>query len=437
MNRNQIKILVVDDEARTAKLLCEFFSDEGFDSTFALSASDAISLFKDTDFDILITDLKMPRIDGIELLSLAKERSSRIHIILMTAHATVETAVEAMKKGAADYIIKPFDEEILLKKVENIIKSNALYLNKKENAYEIIGKSRAIQELRGQIKKVADSDATVLITGESGTGKELVARNIHRLSSRNIGPFVDINCAAISENLLESELFGYEKGAFTGADKRKIGLFEAAEGGSIFLDEIGEMPFSLQAKLLRVLQQRRIHRLGSVKDIDINVRIIAATNRNLKKMVDEKNFRSDLYFRLSVFPIETPALREHQEDMALLLKYFLGDAKLPDDDSKSELIEYLKSYNWPGNIRELQNAIKRATILAGKNPISKEHFELKTEKNTSENPRADNVQKLEDVEKNMLVDALEKAQGNKTKAARILGITRRMIYSKMDKYDLR
>ncbi len=371
-------ILIVDDDELVLESLKLVLKEAGHKVRSSTSPEKALSIFDRHPIDLVITDMKMPGMSGIELLERIKKKDPDCPVIMITAYATVETAVEAMKKGAIDYIMKPFSADELELVVKRALEEKAI---KEENARlkEIVkdsvkdahdlfvGQHPKVMELKALVEKVAPTDATVLIMGESGTGKELVARMIHSLSQRRDGPYVRMNCAAIPEGLIESELFGYEKGAFTGAVQSRKGKFELANGGTILLDEIGEMPINLQAKLLRVLQEKEIDRLGG-KTLPIDVRVIATTNRDLAKEVKEGRFREDLFYRLSVVPIYIPPLRERREDVPLLAEYFLHiySKKIGKEVSKisSEAMEILSSYPWPGNVRELENCIHRAVILS-------------------------------------------------------------------------
>jgi len=436
-----MRILIVDDEKKLGILFSRALKSAGYEARAVETAEEAIRLLPE-GFDILISDIRMPGITGIELLKKSKHDYPDTVVVMMTAHGTIENAVEAMKAGAFDYLLKPFNNEELLLLIERIVED--LHIRReldyqrrrdRERFGNLIGKSDAMLDVFELIEKVSPVDATVLILGETGTGKELVARAIHERSTRAKKSFVAINCAAITETLLESELFGYERGAFTGADKRKPGMFELADSGTLFLDEIGEMPTSLQAKLLRVLQEKSIYHLGGRSPIPVDVRILAATNKDLKKWVEERKFREDLYFRLAVFPIELPPLRRRRDDIPLLMEHFLAkmsvEAKLT-----VEAIELLSDYDFPGNVRELQNILERAVILSGGGKITPEHLpdtELARMDETSIEPGETT---LEELEKKMLLSALDKAGGNKSKAAKMLGITRRMIYTRLKKYKL-
>jgi two-component system response regulator AtoC len=440
-------ILVIDDESKMTYLVEGALVEAGFAVMTTNSPGEAIKLIEQHSYDIIITDLTMPDISGIDILEKAKQKGDS-EVVLMTAYGTVETAVEAMKKGAADYIMKPFpmDELVIIcRKLEQRLKlrglSSLLADDLKTALYDkFIGKSSAAKEMLGLITKVAPTEATVLLTGKSGTGKELAAHLVHENSPRREQPFIPVNCAALTETLLESELFGHEKGAFTGADRRKLGRFELAEGGTIFLDEIGETSPALQAKLLRVLEERQLVRVGGIDNVEVDVRVIAATNKNLKDEISKGKFREDLYFRLNVFPIKIPTLAERADDIPELAEYFLSQRQYQDRKLSPEIIELLKSYDWPGNIRELKNIMERAIILAGGGKIEIEHIGIEDETETAPLARAEgaNVKGgLEETEKEMILEALEKSGGNKTDAAKLLKITRRRLYSRMKYHDIK
>jgi DNA-binding NtrC family response regulator len=370
------EILIIDDEKAIRKTLGEILSFEGYKIDEASDGEEGLKKFRDKTYDVVLCDIKMPRMDGIEFLQKAGEINSDAPIIMISGHGNIETAVEAVKKGAFDYISKPPDLNRLLITIRNAMDKSTLVTETKvlkrkvSKVQEMIGESAPIQKIRETIDKVAPTDARVLITGENGSGKELVARWIHEKSNRSTGPLVEVNCAAIPSELIESELFGHEKGSFTSAIKQRIGKFEQANGGTLFLDEIGDMSLSAQAKVLRALQEGKITRVGADKDINVDVRVIAATNKDLLKEVDEKNFRLDLYHRLSVILIHVPSLNERRDDIPLLVDKFLGDicteygvaAKSIDVDA----IKALQEYNWSGNIRELRNVVERLVILSGK-----------------------------------------------------------------------
>lgn len=433
------KILVVDDEPKMTSLICGTLEDASHSVTTTIDPADALKLIEQRGFDIVITDLSMPGVSGMEILKKALSVDGT-DVIMMTAFGTVETAVEAMKLGAADYLTKPFSLDELTLLVDRLARNQRLtslsghYADQLRQAVSdrFVGSSDIASEVRRSIKQVAATGATVLITGRSGTGKELAARMIHDSSPRADQPFIAINCAAIPETLLESELFGHEKGAFTGATSRKRGRFELADMGTIFLDEIAEMPTSMQSKLLRVLEERQIVRVGGIDNIKIDVRLIAATNRKPKDEVASGRFREDLYFRLNVFPIELPPLSDRRTDIVELAEFLLSQQKFLHLPLDSEVADLLTSYDWPGNVRELRNVLERATILSGGEPLTTDEFSLKTD----DQPLPDrsisgNTGGLEGAEKQMILAALERAGGNKTEAAKALKITRRRLYSRM------
>lgn len=369
-------ILIVDDEKAIRKTLSEILSYEGYKIEEASDGEEGLRRFRDKTFDVVLCDIKMPKIDGIEFLDKVREVNPDVPVIMISGHGTIETAVEAVKKGAYDYIAKPPDLNRLLITIRNAMDKNNLVAETKvlkrkvSKVEDMIGESDPIQKIRDTIEKVAPTEARLLITGENGVGKELVAKWVHEKSNRASGPLVEVNCAAIPSELIESELFGHEKGSFTSAVKQRIGKFEQAHTGTLFLDEIGDMSLNAQAKVLRALQEGRITRVGGDKDINVDVRVIAATNKDLLKEVEEKNFRLDLYHRLSVIIIHVPSLNDRREDIPLLVDKFLTDvcseygiAKKSIDD---EAIECLKQHNWTGNIRELRNVVERLVILSGK-----------------------------------------------------------------------
>jgi len=369
-------ILIVDDEKAIRKTLGEILSYEGYKMDEAGDGEEALKKFREKTYDVVLCDIKMPKMDGIEFLERAREANPDVPIIMISGHGTIETAVEAVKKGAYDYISKPPDLNRLLITIRNAMDKTSLVTETKvlkrkvARVQEMIGESAPIKKIKDTIEKVAPTEARVMITGENGVGKELVARWLHEKSNRASGPLVEVNCAAIPSELIESELFGHEKGSFTSAIKQRIGKFEQASGGTLFLDEIGDMSLSAQAKVLRALQEAKITRVGADKDITVDVRVIAATNKDLLKEVDEKNFRLDLYHRLSVILIHVPSLNERKDDIPLLADKFLEDICTEYGISKKSIdsaaVEELKEYNWSGNIRELRNVVERLVILSGK-----------------------------------------------------------------------
>lgn len=440
------KILIVDNEEKFCKVIQAALEMENIESHYCLSGGEALGFLESNPVDIVVSDLRMEGMDGLQLLEEIKARHSRIEAIIMTAYATQKTAVEALKKGAYDYLIKPFEMDELILRINRIDEQKRiLEENKKlrESGEKpiffrtLVGKSARMQEIYRLIKKASENDVTVLVRGESGTGKELVAQQIHRLSRRGQKQFVTVNCAALPETLLESELFGYEKGAFTGATQTHRGKFEQANGGSIFLDEIGDMSLSTQAKILRVLQSREIYRLGGNEKNIVDVRIIAATHQNLEEMEKEGKFRQDLYYRLNVFPIFIPPLRERKEDIPALVHHFIEKSAAKGIDRRA--LATLMDYEWPGNVRELQNAIERAAIVcngiiqaddlpgnikAG-GTVHGGRFQLDDEGIV-----------LDELERDLIIQALQKAGGNKTRAAELLGITRRRLYSMMERFGV-
>ncbi len=441
-------ILVIDDEPKMTSLICGTLEDAGHTVHTTVKPDEALQLIEQRSFDIVITDLSMPGISGMMVLekALAKDGTE---VVMMTAHGTAETAVKALKAGAADYLLKPFSLDELEVLVNRLVEKQRLkslsthyseeadkpYKRKEKDAAttDFVGSSQAAKKVKELITRVAPTDATVLITGKSGTGKEVAARMIHDLSNRAKQPFIAVNCAAITETLLESELFGHEKGAFTGAAARKRGRFELAQGGTIFLDEIGEMSPGMQSKLLRVLEERKLVRVGGVDLISVDVRVVAATNRDLKSGIAAGNFREDLYFRLNVFPIPMPSLAERTEDIGELAMHFLKRASYSHPQLNESVLTLLKQYDWPGNIRELRNVLERAAILAGGEPLSAEDFSLEMDNApiVRSGEATLHPQGLETAEKEMILEAIKKADGNKTDAAKLLGITRRRLYSRM------
>jgi two-component system response regulator AtoC len=438
------QILVVDNEERMCKVIQLALEEKNHAVESVFSGADALKKLDTDVYDIVITDLKMKEIDGLAVLRSAKQMDPAPEVILITAYATQQTAIEAMRSGAFDYLIKPFEMDDLLFRVERILKQKAIVNEnvrlKKENRElhipNIVGKSEKMRHVYNLINRVASGDTTVIILGESGTGKELVAEAIHENSPRKNNRFVAVNCAAVPENLLESELFGYEKGAFTGAFQRKLGFFELARQGTIFLDEIGDISLGLQAKLLRVLQNKEIIRIGGSEKIKTDARVITATNKNLEKMVGEGTFRSDLYYRVNIFPIDLPPLRERKEDIPELVETFLQ--RFGQINMTSEAKMRLMSYHWPGNIRELLNVIERAAIIAD-HTIDVNHLPGLNESMPSGEHTVtipDHGLNLDAMEQQLIRQALVKANGNKTRAAQLLGITRRRLYSMMERLQV-
>ncbi|MFQ6113298.1 MAG: sigma-54-dependent transcriptional regulator [bacterium] len=440
-------ILIIDDEPKMCKVLKFALEPEGYAVTTAENAETGLEKFAEKFFDLVVTDLKMPGKDGLFVLENVKKQSPQTEVIMMTAYATAQNAVEAMKKGAYDYLIKPFEMDELKLKVKHIIEKRRLAeenvqlkreLKDKYSLENMVGQSGVMQEVYKMVEKVAPTDATVLIHGESGTGKELVAQAIHHLSHRASEPFIAVNCGALPESLLESELFGHEKGAFTGADKMKVGRFELANGGTIFLDEIGDISPSTQIKLLRVLQNHQIERLGGTKTIQIKARTIAATNRDLEEALKSGSFREDLYYRINVFPIYLPPLRERKEDIPALVSHFLKKFGEQENAIEGPALEPLMRYHWPGNVRELENVVERALIMSGTGVVREQDLpqhirSVSVSRGRTSIEIPDEGVSLEVVEQNLIKNALDKAGGNKTKAAKLLGITRRKLYSMMER----
>lgn len=434
-------VLIVDDEPQITSKVCGVVEDMGHNVMTTTKPIEAMELLGKHSFDLVITDLSMPEITGMQILKKALEKEGT-QVIIMTAFATVSNAVEAMKLGAIDYIEKPFSLDVIefrVKRILDLQKQKSLVEHYVKVAGEeaesgFVGNSPAAKKVIDLISKVAPSDTTVLLSGRSGTGKELAARMLHDKSPRKNRPFIAVNCAALPETLLESELFGHEKGAFTGADSRKRGRFELADSGTLFLDEIGEMSINVQSKLLRVLEERKLVRVGGVDQISVNVRVVAASNRNLKDEIENGGFREDLFFRLSVFPIEMPNLSDRKEDIVSLAYHFLKKLNYPHLKLDAKVSELLESYDWPGNIRELRNVLERAVILSGGEPLTTAEFSLEIDDDPlvdSGNAGALAREGLEMAEKQMILDALERSGGNKTDAAKMLKITRRRLYSRM------
>ncbi len=454
------RVLVIDDEKLILDMIKSKLEKSNFDVTATNSSKDAIKLLDLMDFEVILLDLMMPNITGLELLQMIKEKKSDIPVIMITAHGSIDTAVKAMKLGAYDYLTKPFSMEELILVVSNAIKykltSEELKFYKKEfkcnyGLQMIIGKSKAITELKSLIKKVAEADVKViLIEGESGTGKELVARAIHAEGERCKHPFVAINCASLPENLLESELFGHEKGAFTDAKTAKKGLIEFADKGTLFLDEIGDMPLNLQAKILRFLEERTVRKLGGLVDLNVDVQVIAATNKNLKKLVAEGKFREDLFYRIQVVPIVVPPLRERKEDILEIARFFIGAFNNEFKKSIkgfSPIAEKLMvQYDWPGNVRELRNSVERAMIFEDSDMIKVERLpvEIITISSRQPSPTAKNIDfkippnglDIEEVEKELIKQALSITKGNQSKAARLLNIGVDAMRYRMKKFGL-
>ncbi len=444
-------VLVVEDEELMRSILRQLLEGEGFNVLTADSAENALAIFSSSDVAVILSDIKMAGMDGIELLERVKAIDEEAIVIIMTAYSSVDSAIAALRKGAYDYVTKPFVNEYLLQTVKNAVRTKKLFsenralrgeLNRHYGFSEIIGKSEALEKVFRVVEKVADTTAGILIQGESGTGKELVARSIHYNSRRAANPFLAVNCGALPENLLESELFGHTKGAFTGAAADKKGFFRSAEGGTLFLDEIGEMPPPLQVKLLRALQEHEVTPVGSSVPVKFDARIICATNKNLEKEVEANRFREDLYYRLNVIEINLPPLRERREDVPLLVKHFITkiarQQSAPEKLVSQKALAALLSHSWQGNIRELQNAVERAFILSNEE-IDFENLPEKI-KNGAENNFAARAPEngrptLEEIERRYILETLRNANDDKTEAANVLGIDLSTLYRKLKKYD--
>jgi nitrogen regulation protein NR(I) len=467
MNENP-KILLVEDDLNIASGLRKILGTQGYAVTALVRGDEGLERGLSEPFDIVITDLKLPGLDGLELVKKLHQEKPKLPIILITAHGSTETAIEATRWGAFDYVPKPFEVEELLDLAAKALQSSRLMSEPVEmgetssGRTAIVGRSRAMQALYKEIGRIAATPVTVLIRGDTGTGKELVARAIYQHSDRASAPFVAINCAAIPENLLESELFGHERGAFTGADSRRIGRFEQAAGGTIFLDEIGDMNLPLQAKLLRVLQEKTIQRVGGKEAIATDVRVIAATHRDLEAAIQERHFREDLFYRLNVVTITLPPLHERIEDIPELARYFLkkysGEIGVGAPSISPEAIALLQQQTWPGNIRELENTVRQALLLAREYTISAEHIKevlgksrkaaatgqpshaayISSLLDQAERGEAGNAfaKMLQDLEPELYSQAIERAQGNQTKAAQWLGVTRLKMREKLKEFGL-
>jgi len=451
-------ILIVEDKESMSEMLKETLESEGYRVIIARDGIEGMKYLKESKIDLVLTDLKLPKKNGIDILKVSKEENQLIPVIVMTAFGSVELAVTAMKEGAFDFITKPFDTDHLLLLIKRALETQRLLteniLLKEEFASKfgfprIVGKSNKIEDVAQMVQKVAPTKTTVLLLGESGTGKEIFARAIHNVSNRRNYPFVPINCAAIPRELLESELFGHEKGAFTGADSRKLGKFELADKGTIFLDEIGDMDLVLQSKVLRAIEDGEIERVGGVKGINVDVRIIAASNKDIERAVEEMLFREDLYYRLNVFPIKIPPLRERKEDIPLLVDYFINKYCLEIKTSlktiSKETLDILMSYHWKGNVRELENTIERAVILCDGEMITPEHVVLSQRAASESMVRSLHMEgtlgdtakeALRIAETQHIVKALRDTKGNKSRAAELLQVSYKTLLTKIKEYGI-
>lgn len=449
--KREVNILVVDDDEIVRESFLEWLREDGYHVEAAEDGFKALEKFKERSWNIALVDLKMPKMDGLELMEKIKEIRPETQVIIITAYATVNTAVQAIKVGAYDYLVKPFNPEELSLIIKRLVESQSMIkeishlrkeLQKQYQFYDLISKSAKMQKIFDFAHTIANSNSNILILGESGTGKELLARAIHNESLRTAGPFIPVSCVALTETLLESELFGHEKGAFTDAIAQKKGKFELADGGTIFLDEIGDISPKLQLSLLRVLQEKEFTRVGGTKSIKVDIRIIAATNRDLKKAVDEGKFRDDLYYRLNVISIELPPLREHTEDIPLLVDHFIEKFNIEMGGKveriAEEALDILMKYNWPGNVRELENVIERAMVITKGTLIKAEDLHLSPqvlkEKGAAQ-LAADRT--IKSIEKKHIAQVLEENKWNIQKSAEQLGIDRVTLYNKIKKYKLK
>ncbi len=456
------RILIVDDNETLGSGMVLMLERMGHQGVAARSGPEGMGLLRKRPFDLVITDYRMDEMDGLQVLEAVRTRYADTDVMIMTAHGTIEIAVQAMQMGAADFITKPFPPEALRLKVDKVLEHRAARRERErldeENRYlraeisgrynfgEIVGRSRGMQQVLAAVQKVAAADSSVLIYGESGTGKELVARALHYQSSRKGSPFVKVNCGALPRELIESELFGHERGAFTGAVRRKKGKFELAEGGTIFLDEIGDIPLDIQIKLLRVLQEKEFDRVGGEHTLHADVRVVAATNRLLKDMVEKRQFREDLYYRLEVIPLRLPPLRQRKDDIPALVEHFLGkkcrEMNLPLKRLTSEAMDGLRNYPWPGNVRELENVIERTIVLADGDEVGLHSLPLTfsdgEDRDLGDLPAGEIPlnKALDDMERKLIERAMNQAGQVKTRAAEILGIKTSALYYKLDKYGL-
>ena len=446
------RVLIVDDERNMCELLAADLGPRDFDVTWFTSAADALEELGHHDFDVVLTDLKMPGIDGLELCGRIAANRPDVPVIVMTAFGSMETAIAAIRAGAYDFVTKPFELDILALTLDRAVKHGRLQqqvkvlseaVERSEGFGEMLGTSPAMQKLYDQLARMAGSDTSILITGESGTGKELVARSIHKQSPRRDGPFVVVNCAALPDTLLESELFGHAKGAFTDAQKDRKGLFVQAEGGTLFLDEIGEMALAMQPKLLRVLEDNKVRPVGGDEEIAVDVRIVTATNRDLETAIEENRFREDLFYRINVFQVELPPLRARGTDVLLLAQYFVEQFAAASDREvvgiSSAAAEKLLAYRWPGNVRELRNVIERAVALTRLDHLAVEDLPDKIRQYQSTQvylggSDPSELVPMDEMERRYILQVLEAVDDNKTLAAKVLGLDRKTLYRKLRQY---
>jgi DNA-binding NtrC family response regulator len=455
-NNKKIRVLIAEDEANFSLILHKELARRNFEVSVVRDGRSAVEICDQTDFDVVVMDIQMPNLTGMEALKILKTNSPSPEVIMLTGHATLETAIEALKGGAYDYLTKPCKIEeldVLIRKAHEkgyLEKENQQLharLSRKEGAPAFITRAPKMLELLGFVERVARTDSNVLIIGESGVGKELIAQSLHRFSLRRDGPFIDINCGAIQETLLESEMFGHEKGAFTNADSAKLGLFELADGGSLFLDEIGELSPRLQVKLLRVLETKTFFRVGGTKQVKVDIRLISATNKNLGEEVEQNNFRQDLLYRINTVAIEIPPLRDRSDDVPLLVDHFLKQmAKDRSIEVAPDTQDCLRQYRWPGNVRELRNVIERALVLCARGRLTPDHLPVEISRGkkvvmplpvASLDQAASNnhATSLADLEKEQIFATLEKVKWHRGKAAQLLGITPKTLYRKLRTYQ--
>jgi two-component system NtrC family response regulator len=456
-NEQAVRLLVVDDERTQRQMLTSILERAGYVVTTAADGEEALAKLDAGSYDLMLTDQKMPGMEGMELLERARTRIPGLPVVLMTAYGSVSSAVDAMKRGAADYLTKPFERDELVLVLDKVLRHRRLEdevaalhgaLRDRYRLGSLIGSAPAMQEIFNLVERIAHTDVPVLIRGESGTGKELVARAVHQASRRASGPFVAMNCAAVPETLLESEFFGHERGAFTGAVRARAGRFQQAHGGTIFLDEIGAMRVDLQAKLLRVLQDQIIQPLGSSGSVTVDVRILAATGENLEEAIRDRTFREDLFYRLNVVPIHLPPLRERREDIPLLVDHFLsGSARKFDRDpvgASSEVLDRLQAYSWPGNVRELENCVERMVLLARSDRLGAADLPPNVRRGTEPAKELDGTfqlpaagVRLPELERHLIIQALDRTGGSLGPAARLLGISYKTLQYRIQKHDIK